>query len=121
MTDRPSDDVVPPLNDEESQVDEAFALYLKACDSGEIDSREEFLSRFPHLSAQLRELMDAADLIGQYTHTGDQLGAANAAKQDPDEPEFGERKHGEREQGEEKTKRARTRRAKAKRSRQQIG
>ncbi|MBB3208587.1 hypothetical protein FHS27_004416 [Rhodopirellula rubra] len=81
-----SDDVTPQPADEESQVDEAFALYLKACDSGELSSREDFLKQFPSLSGQLRELMDAADLIGQYTHTGNPL-ESSPAKQSSTDPE----------------------------------
>ncbi|TWU01517.1 serine/threonine-protein kinase [Neorhodopirellula pilleata] len=50
-----------------SQLDEAFALYLSACDTGELDSREDFLKQFPSLSGQLRELMEAADMIGNFT------------------------------------------------------
>lgn len=48
-------------------LDEAFAAYLKSCDAGELSSREQFLSRFPELADQLRELMDAADLLGRVT------------------------------------------------------
>lgn len=54
----------PPAND---PVDEAFAAYLKSCDAGEIDSREEFLAQFPEIAGELSDLMDAADLIGQMT------------------------------------------------------
>ncbi|MCM2373331.1 serine/threonine-protein kinase [Aporhodopirellula aestuarii] len=68
MSDRPTDDVVPQPADEDSQLDEAFALYLNACDSGELSSREEFLNQFPDLSERLRELMEAADMLGSYTH-----------------------------------------------------
>lgn len=62
--------------DEETQVDEAFAAYLTACDRGEVSSREDFLRRFPTLSGRLRELMDAADLIGSFTHADGQAVAA---------------------------------------------
>ena len=55
--------------DIETQIDQAFAAYLQACDRGEVESREDFLKQFPSLSGQLRELMDAADLIGSFTHT----------------------------------------------------
>ncbi len=48
-------------------LDEAFAAYLRSCDAGEISSREEFLSRFPELADELKQLIEAADLIGQVT------------------------------------------------------
>ena len=48
-------------------LDQAFAAYLKSCDAGELSSREQFLSRFPELADQLRELMDAADMLGRVT------------------------------------------------------
>lgn len=54
----------------DERLDEAFALYLRACDTGEISSREDFLRQFPDLSDQLRELMDAADMIGNFTAAG---------------------------------------------------
>lgn len=63
----PTPESTPPELD--SQVDEAFALYLKACDTGELDSREDFLKQFPSISGQLRELMEAADMIGNFTQT----------------------------------------------------
>lgn len=50
-------------------LDEAFAAYLRTCDAGELTSREDFLSQFPELADQLRELMTAADLIGRVTLT----------------------------------------------------
>ncbi|QDT01869.1 Serine/threonine-protein kinase PrkC [Rubripirellula lacrimiformis] len=48
-------------------VDTAFAAYLRGCDEGQLDSREDFLAQYPEISAQLKELIDAADLIGQMT------------------------------------------------------
>lgn len=51
-------------------LDEAFALYLRSCDAGELSSREEFLAQFPELSDQLKELIDAADMIGDFTSGG---------------------------------------------------
>ncbi len=51
-------------------LDEAFAAYLRSCDTGELDSREDFLAQFPELADQLRELMDAADMLGQITTAG---------------------------------------------------
>ena len=59
----------PPLNENE-RIDEAFAAYLRLCDSGELKSREEFLQQFPDLAEQLRQLMDAADMIGSVTMAG---------------------------------------------------
>ena len=47
-------------------LDEAFAAYLRSCDAGEV-TREEFLAKFPELADQLKELIDAADMIGQMT------------------------------------------------------
>lgn len=54
----------------DADLDLAFAMYLKACDSGELASREVFLDRFPEMADQLRELMEAADMIGQFPATG---------------------------------------------------
>ncbi|MEM9368133.1 MAG: serine/threonine-protein kinase [Planctomycetota bacterium] len=59
-----------PSADEPQDVDQAFALYLRMCDSGEIPSREAFLEQFPDVADQLRELMDAADLITGMTSPG---------------------------------------------------
>lgn len=56
----------PPFND---PLDEAFAAYLRSCDSGEIQSREEFLAQFPDLAAELKELIEAADMIGKVTQS----------------------------------------------------
>ena len=56
-------------------VDEAFAAYLRSCDAGELSSRDDFLAQFPDLADELRELMDAADLLGRMTTRGD--GAAD--------------------------------------------
>jgi hypothetical protein len=49
-------------------LDEAFAAYLRSCDAGELGSREEFLSQFPELADELKELIEAADMIDQVTH-----------------------------------------------------
>ena len=49
----------------EDPLDEAFAAYLRSCDAGELASREEFLAQFPELADQLKELMEAADMIGR--------------------------------------------------------
>lgn len=51
-------------------LDEAFAAYLRSCDAGEVSSREEFLQQFPELADDLKQLMDAADLIGRMTLGG---------------------------------------------------
>jgi TRAP transporter TAXI family solute receptor len=61
MTDSPASD---------DQLDEAFAAYLRSCDTGEVGSREEFLSQFPELADDLKELMEAADMIGGLTQPG---------------------------------------------------
>ncbi len=50
-------------------LDEAFAAYLRSCDAGELSTREEFLAQFPELADELKKLMEAADMIGQYTTT----------------------------------------------------
>ena len=62
MADDPSPDET-----EDNAVDRAFAMYLKSCDSGELQSREEFLAQFPEIAPQLKELMDAADMFGRIT------------------------------------------------------
>ncbi|MFG0261644.1 MAG: serine/threonine-protein kinase [Novipirellula sp. JB048] len=48
-------------------VDEAFAAYLRCCDAGDVTSREDFLRQFPDVAAQLKQLMEAADLLDQVT------------------------------------------------------
>ncbi len=48
-------------------LDEAFAAYLRSCDAGELSSREEFLAQFPDLADELKQLIEAADLIGRVT------------------------------------------------------
>jgi TRAP transporter TAXI family solute receptor len=48
-------------------LDEAFAAYLRSCDTGELSSREDFLAQFPDLADDLKQLMEAADMIGQVT------------------------------------------------------
>jgi TRAP transporter TAXI family solute receptor len=48
-------------------LDEAFAAYLRSCDAGELHSREEFLAQFPELAAELKQLIEAADMIGSFT------------------------------------------------------
>lgn len=48
-------------------LDEAFAAYLRSCDAGEMCSREEFLARFPEHAEELRQLIQAADMIGNVT------------------------------------------------------
>lgn len=71
----------PPLIDEpggnepgeknrDQRLDEAFAAYLRSCDSGECESRDDFLSQYPDLAEQLKELIEAADAIGQVTLGG---------------------------------------------------
>ena len=73
MTDLPSPEESPPADD---QLDKAFAAYLRSCDAGEIGSREEFLAQFPDIADDLKELMEAADMIttvsmaGQATKNG---------------------------------------------------
>lgn len=51
-------------------LDEAFAAYLRSCDTGELSSREDFLAQFPDLADDLKQLMEAADMIGQVTLGG---------------------------------------------------
>ena len=51
-----------PTND---PLDEAFADYLRMSDAGEIASREDFLKLFPDLADDLKELIEAADLLGK--------------------------------------------------------
>src|SRR6056297_1423552 len=55
----------PPLRDD--PLDEAFAAYLRFCDEGQLESREAFLAQYPELSAQLKELIDAADMLGSFS------------------------------------------------------
>ncbi|MFK8112127.1 MAG: serine/threonine-protein kinase [Rubripirellula sp.] len=53
-------------------LDEAFAAYLRSCDTGEISSREDFLKQYPEIADELSSLIEAADMFGQVT-----LGGAN--------------------------------------------
>jgi len=46
---------------------QAFAEIIRARDVGQSPSREEFLRRYPQLADQLAELLDAADLIAEFT------------------------------------------------------
>jgi hypothetical protein len=62
------EDLMPETNDD--GLDEIFALYLSACDTGELTSRDDFLKQHPEHADQLRELMDAADLIGTFSMAG---------------------------------------------------
>ncbi|MEM6690120.1 MAG: serine/threonine-protein kinase [Planctomycetota bacterium] len=62
MVRRPQDEREEDLAD--ASVDDAFAAYLRQCDSGEIPSREDFLKAFPEIADELRELIQAADEIG---------------------------------------------------------
>lgn len=66
----------PPTND---PLDEAFAAYLRSCDDGEVSSREEFLAMFPDLADELKQLMDAADMIGRVTMTNGPMGLGAAS------------------------------------------
>jgi TRAP transporter TAXI family solute receptor len=61
-------------------LDEAFAAYLRLCDTGELETREQFLAQFPELADQLQELMEAADMIGRVTQ-GDQGAEADTSRQ----------------------------------------
>ena len=56
-------------------LDEAFAAYLRSCDAGKVGSRDDFLAQFPELSDQLRELMDAADMLGRISTRSDKPNA----------------------------------------------
>lgn len=58
---------MPDLPTNDDRIDEAFAAYLRSCDAGELSSREEFLSQFPELADELKQLIEAADLIGRVT------------------------------------------------------
>lgn len=50
---------------DDGRLDEAFAAYLRLCDSGEQHDRESFLAQFPELADPLRQLLDAADLLSR--------------------------------------------------------
>ena len=60
-------------------LDEAFADYLRMCDAGEMGSREEFLNLFPDLADELKELIAAADILGQVTLSGQTPKTSSAA------------------------------------------
>ncbi|MGI9471490.1 MAG: serine/threonine-protein kinase, partial [Rubripirellula sp.] len=53
-------------------LDEAFAAYLRTCDAGELSSREEFIQQFPEFAGELKQLIEAADILGQVTLSGNQ-------------------------------------------------
>lgn len=63
-----------PTND---PLDEAFADYLRMSDAGEIASREDFLKLFPDLADDLKELIEAADLLGNVTLSGQPAGSSS--------------------------------------------
>lgn len=58
-------------------LDEAFADYLRMSDAGEIASREDFLKLFPDLADDLQELIEAADLLGEVTLSGQPAGSSS--------------------------------------------
>ena len=58
-------------------LDEAFADYLRMSDAGEIASREDFLKLFPDLADDLKELIEAADLLGEVTLGGQPAGSSS--------------------------------------------
>ncbi|MAI71119.1 MAG: protein kinase [Rhodopirellula sp.] len=58
-------------------LDDAFADYLRMSDAGEIDSREDFLKLFPDLADDLKELIEAADLLGEVTLSGQPVGSSS--------------------------------------------
>ena len=58
-------------------LDEAFADYLRMSDAGEIASREDFLKLFPDLADDLKELIEAADLLGNVTLSGQPAGSSS--------------------------------------------
>lgn len=58
-------------------LDEAFADYLRMSDAGEIASREDFLKLFPDLADDLKELIEAADLLGEVTLSGQPAGSSS--------------------------------------------
>ena len=64
----------PPTND---PLDEAFADYLRMSDAGEIANREDFLKLFPDLADDLKELIEAADLLGEVTLNGQPAGSSS--------------------------------------------
>lgn len=67
----------PPTDD---PLDEAFAAYLRLCDTGEVTSREEFLAQFPEFADELKELMEQADIIGRVTLSGAPQGLGESAE-----------------------------------------
>ncbi len=58
---------MPPADPNADPIDEAFAAYLRSCDEGSLDSREDFLAQYPAIADRLKELIDAADMIGNIT------------------------------------------------------
>lgn len=63
MSESPPDESPP----DDDKIDKAFAAYLRSCDAGQVESREEFLAQFPDMADELKELMDAADGLGRFT------------------------------------------------------
>ena len=61
-------------------LDEAFAAYLRTCDAGELSSREEFLQQFPELADELKQLIEAADMIGQVSLGGGKISSSAPSK-----------------------------------------
>ena len=52
---------------QDDPLDEAFAAYLRLCDEGLVGSREEFLAQFPELAGDLKQLIEAADLMDRFS------------------------------------------------------
>ena len=60
-------------------LDEAFAAYLRHCDEGTVGSREDFLAQFPELAGDLKQLIEAADMMGQFSSSASTTSAAPGA------------------------------------------
>ncbi|TWT81795.1 Serine/threonine-protein kinase PrkC [Planctomycetes bacterium CA13] len=67
----------PELPETDDPLDSAFAAYLRCCDSGEMTSRDEFLKQFPELADQLKQLMEAADLVDHVTNAASSKNATH--------------------------------------------
>jgi len=78
-----------PSEDEqiEQQLDAALLEFFRRNDSGESTDRDQYLAEFPAIANQLRELLDAADLIEEMAGPKlSQLGSDSSAKNQSERP-----------------------------------
>lgn len=68
--------------DDNEPLDQAFAAYLRSCDTGDVDQREAFIAQFPEMAAELRQLIATADMLQSFIFKGSET----AAEREPASP-----------------------------------